>query len=349
MPRLRRRPRLPTFVRPIRPLPRGVPRLLLAVLAVLPAQFDAPPARAQEAAVGGLIGLSLPIGARPVGRGRTAVAVLGDVHGLPYNPAAVVGIERGAVAFSRFEAAEATDLESNFLAGAAPTRFGTVAVQFGYVDFGSIPLTGTSPEPTGSVDVAEWWLGVTWAGRWRERVAWGATARWYASDLGVADAGGPAFDAGVVATPVATLPLDLAASVRNAGPDLEFDVGDGETARERLPTRVRLGAAVRPESFAGLPSDVRVAFAFDFEIDARDASHTSQHGGVEVVFRDLLVVRGGVLAVDNPFVEEEEDDRGVGGSFGVGIRYEGFEADVAREVSVSELGDETHFSVGWRF
>ena len=64
---------------------------------------------------------------------------------------------------------------------------------------------------------------------------------------------------------------------------------------------------------------------------------------------DVLVLRGGIVILDNPYVESGDADRATGGTFGIGIRYNRFEADIAREMSVSELGDETHFGVGVRF
>ena len=43
----------------------------------------------------------------------------------------------------------------------------------------------------------------------------------------------------------------------------------------------------------------------------------------------MVVLRGGVVILDNPYVESGDADRSTGGSFGVGIRYDRFEADIA--------------------
>jgi hypothetical protein len=92
-----------------------------------------------------------------------------------------------------------------------------------------------------------------------------------------------------------------------------------------------------------------VRFLFDIESDVRELSTSSQHFGAVLSLQSLIEVRGGLLIADNPFVDEGDGDRQVGGAFGIGLHLAGFEADIAREVSVSELGDETHFGVGWRF
>lgn len=330
------------------------PRHRIALLLALAVACWAPAAAAQEAADdhGGLVGLSLPIGARTVGQGRAAVASLGDLQALPYNPAAAAaGLERGGLTFSRFEGAEAAGFSSSYVAGAWAGGWGTLAAQAILHDFGEIPITVDSPTPVGTLDVSEWVLGVTYANVWRERVHYGVTAKLFTSDLGAVDGSSPAFDVGVIYRPRTQLPLDLAVALRNLGPDLEYDgtETDGDAAGARLPSRVRVGLRYRPDALFGLPPEYALAFSFDSESDVQELSTTSVHAGVAATVHDVVVIRGGILFADNPYIEEGSDNRETGGAFGIGIRYGDFEADVAREVSVSELGDETHFSVGFRF
>ncbi|HET9581835.1 MAG TPA: hypothetical protein VFP76_03385 [Gemmatimonadota bacterium] len=327
--------------------------LLAAAAASLPAAV-----RAQSDENGGLIGLVLPLGARVVGQGRAVAAERAELQALPYNPAAVVGFERGALTYSRFQGADLEDeldgFNGNFLAGAFAGRWGTLAGHFVFQDLGEVLLTDTSPDPIGAIDLSEWVVGLTYANEIRDKVAYGVTAKWYRSDLGVTEASGPAIDAGVTYRPRETVPIALAASLRNMGPDLEFesaeDVGPEEGAgEESLPSRVRIGVAVAPQRFPGLPEEYGVRLLFDIESDLRELSASSQHFGGVFTIHDRIEIRGGVLFADNPFLEEGDGDRLVGGAIGIGLRLQGFEAEVAREVSVSELGDETHFGVGWRF
>lgn len=341
-----------------------IPRLmrgLLPLLAVaLPLAAAAPsPLLAQDDDQdgSGLIGLTLPLGARAIGQGRAIAAEAGELQALPYNPAALNGLERGAVTYSRFEAADLADINSNYVAGAYRGAWGTVGLQLVHLDLGEIPLTDTSPDPVGRIDLSETSIGVSYAHHWRDRLAYGATAKWYRSDLGVAEASGPAFDAGVIYTPRVTVPLRFAVALRNLGPDLEFEEsGDtveepdpDDPAEENLPARVRVGLGVQPDRFLGLPPNYAVHLLFDIESDLRELSTSSQHAGASLTINDAVMLRGGLVVLDNPFIEQGDGGRAVGGTFGVGIQYEGFQADVAREVSVSELGDETHFAVGWRF
>ncbi|MGH7563657.1 MAG: PorV/PorQ family protein [Gemmatimonadota bacterium] len=336
---------------------RPVVVLFLVVMAIL--GFGVGESRAQSDENGGLIGLVLPLGVRTIGQGRAVVAERAELQALPYNPAAIHGLDRGAITYSRFEGADIGDdlsgFNGNYVAAAYAGGWGTLAGHFVYQDLGEVLLTDTSPDPIGTIDLAEWVVGVTYAGELREKLAYGLTAKWYRSDLGVVEASGPAFDAGIVYHPRPTLPLALAASLRNLGPDLEFEgtgeepAGTGTGGEESLPSRVRVGVAIDPDRFVGLPETYGLRFLFDIESDLQELSTSSQHFGAVLSVHDLIEVRGGILLADNPFVEEGDGDRLLGAAFGIGFHVAGFEADISREVSVSELGDETHFGVGWRF
>lgn len=302
---------------------------------------------------GGIVGLVLPVGARAIGQGRAVVATRAELQAMPYNPAAVDGLERGALTFSRIEGAEDAGYDGNYVAGAVVSPFGTFAAQLIYQDYGDIPLTETSPDVVGTAEVSDWAAGLTWANRWRDRLSYGVTAKWYNSDLGVTSGSGAAFDIGLVYLPrPGSVPVSFGISMRNLGGDFSYDETDATSGggdSDNLPSRVRVGVEAKPESFFGLPPEYKVGLSFDAESDLRELGNSSFHGGAMVMVYEVLVLRGGIVRIDNPYVDSGDADRATGGSFGIGIRYDRFEADIAREVSVSELGDETHFAVGFRF
>jgi hypothetical protein len=338
----------------IRPFVRPTSFTALAIVAFLGIVAPSPVAAQDEIDDdSGLIGLSLPLGARAIGRGRAISATAGELQALPYNPAAVMGLGRGALTYSRFEAADDAEFNGNYLAAGADTRWGTVAIQVIYLDYGDVPVTETSPDPVGSIEISDWALGATYANRiYGEKLAYGATLKWLSTNLGSIDASGPALDAGVVYSPRSGLPLTLGIALRNLGPDLDFGgTAEGEDAQgeEALPSRVRVGVDFRPTTFPGLPSDYAIELGFDIESDLRDLATSSQHAGASITIHQTVVVRGGLLLLDNPYARGSTANRITGGAVGVGVRFGGFEADLAREISVSELGDETHFAVGWRF
>lgn len=342
-----REPQIPPPV----PIYRTVARAALVGLCLLAAPFSAA-AQDPDDESSGLVGLSLPLGARAVGQGRAVAAAAGELQALPYNPAAIVRLEGGALTYSRFEAAQDAEINGNYVAGGYAATWGTVALHAIYLDYGEITVTEASPDPVGTIEISDWALGVTYAHLWREKLAYGATAKWLKADLGTTDASGPAFDAGLVYQPRATLPLGFAVAVRNLGPDLEFgaaEIDEGADLSEPLPGRVRVGVHYNPITFPGLPPDFRLSLAFDIESVLRDLATSSQHGGVALTIHDRVVLRGGLLLLDNPFSTGSTSNRNTGGSVGVGVHLGEFEADLAREISVSELGDETHIGISWHF
>ena len=340
-----------------RQIPRSMPARLAVsmLLTICLAALPGASARAQSSgdSDGGLVGLALPVGARAIGQGRAVVASRAELQAMPYNPATVDGLERGALTFSRLQGADDAGFDGNYVAGAVVSRWGTFAAQLILQDYGEILLTDSSPDVIGSAEITDWSAGITWAHHWRDRLSYGATAKFFSSDLGVTTGDGMAFDVGLVYLPrPGSVPMSFGVSLRNLGGDLTYDPVEGSTGEvesDNLPSRVRLGVSATPERFFGLPAEYRIALAFDIESDLRELSNSSQHGGIALTVHDLVVLRGGFLLLDNPYVDSGDGDRSVGGSFGIGIRYERFEADLAREVSVSELGDETHFSAGFTF
>ena len=330
--------------------PVSCPRALIPVAVAL--LVAAPLPLAAQDASSGLVGLSLPIGARVVGQGRAIGAARAELQALTYNPASTFGLEGAEATYSRFQSASAADVNGNYLAAGGPTRWGVISIHAIYLDYGEIPITDTSPTPIGSIEVSDWAVGVTWSNQWRQKLAYGVTAKWLNADFGTVSAGGPAVDAGVIYEPKTSLPLSLAVSLRNVGPDLDFGgaEADGTTHSEALPSRVRVGIHYHPATFPGLSGDYRLSLSFDIESVLEELATSSQHAGASIMMYDVVVVRGGLLLVDNPFDEVGgSTNRNTGGAVGVGVRLGDFEADLARELSVSELGDETHFSVSYRF
>ena len=304
----------------------------------------------QEESSAGVAALELPVGARPIGMGRAFVAVDGDLQGLLYNPAGLASRDSTGFTFSRYEGASDLDLNGNYGAASLPVGRGAFTVALNYEDLGEIELTGSSPDPLGTVDLRNVLLVGSYAVQIVPRVAVGASAKYLSSDLGAAEGSGVAFDAGALLRPSEAVPLTLGLAVLNVGPDLELDLNEGESGEEPqgdpLPSRLRWGAALDLRNFgeaaAEEAGDLGLTLAADLEHDLRELGNVSFFAGAALGYRDILTVRGGALRLDNGFGE----DASSGASLGAGVRWEGFRVDVARELGVNEAGDETHFSLG---
>jgi hypothetical protein len=323
-------------------------------LAAAPAAPGPSVLAAQEESSAGVAALELPVGARAIGMGRAYVAIDGDLQGLLYNPAGLASRDSTGLTFSRYEGASDLDLNGNYGAASLPVGRGAFTVALNYEDLGEIELTGSSPEPLGTVDLRNLLLVGSYAVQLVPRVALGASAKYLSSDLGAAEGSGVAFDAGALIRPSKTVPLTLGLAVLNVGPDLELDLdeaGGEEPEGDPLPSRLRWGAAVDLRSLAASGAedagdgDLGLTLSADLEHDLRELGNVSVFAGAALGYRDILTVRGGALRLENGFGEEASS----GAALGAGVRWEGVRVDVARELGVNEAGDETHFSIGVDF
>jgi hypothetical protein len=81
--------------------------------------------------------------------------------------------------------------------------------------------------------------------------------------------------------------------------------------------------------------------AFDMEHALRNLATASQYLGLEFGVRNTLFVRGGL-------VFETLIETNTGSTLGVGLRLGAVGFDLARELGVNQLGDETHLSLSVR-
>ncbi|MFN2432746.1 MAG: hypothetical protein ABR599_08025, partial [Gemmatimonadota bacterium] len=142
----------------------------------------------------------------------------------------------------------------------------------------------------------------------------------------------------------------------NVGPDIEFEIdegfgddSDGEGGGDPLPSRFRWGAAFEVRGGDDAAGDVvspyGLKLAADVEHNLREIGQASLFGGVAVDYRQLVILRGGVLRLDNAFGEESVS----GAAIGAGVHWRNLRIDLAREIGVNEIGDEMHFSLGADF
>ncbi len=320
------------------------------VLAVVLVGVASLPLVAQESSSGGLAALDIPIGARPLGMGRAFVASWGDLQGLTYNPAGLAGRDSIGVTFSRYEGPGDLDVNGNFAAISLPLLKGVVTGAVHYEDLGEFEVTGSSPDPLATRDLRNLLLVGSYALEITSGFSLGASVKYLDSDLGVASGSGVAFDAGALLRLSASFPVSLGVAVLNVGPDITFDVddpiaGDAQGEGDELPSRLRYGATLDVGQLADPESPYGFELAADVEHDLRELGEVSLFGGAAVDYRDIVVVRGGVLRLANTFGE----DQPTGASFGAGVHWKGLRLDIARELNVNEVGDATHFSLGADF
>jgi hypothetical protein len=287
--------------------------------------------------------LLIPSGARPVGMGRAAVAAPGSLQGVSWNPAAVAAIRDIAPLVSSYEGPLEFDVTQ--LALAVPAGgIGVFAISAEVQSFGEIALTGagSADNTTGVVTPGNVIVGITYGRSLPGRLAFGLTGKWIRSDLVAGLRGSTvALDAGVLWAPFESVPLDLGLSAVNLGRGLKLEDHPG-AARDPLPGRVRFGLAYDLLGHAWPELGWQLLVALDEERAVRRLGTASRYVGVELGFEGVLFLRGGL--VSESLVETNR-----GATVGMGMRLGFLEFDIARELGVNELGDETHVSIGAHF
>jgi hypothetical protein len=287
--------------------------------------------------------LTIPIGARVVAMGRAATALSGELQSVRWNPAVLGTVGGVSPLASHYHGP--LEFRVNSLAVAAPAwQLGIVAFSVDVQSFGDIPLSGpSSPDvPVGEISPSNVVVGLAFARPLVRQLSLGVTAKWIHTDL-VGDLTGStyAFDAGLLWHPARRLPLDLGLSALNVGPGLR--VGDEPDAeRDPLPSRLRLGVAYDILGHLQRDGGLRLLLAAETERALRNFATASQYLGAELGVRDILFVRGGYIA-------ETLIETNTGVTLGAGLMLGPFRFDLARELGVNQLGDETHISLVARF
>jgi hypothetical protein len=144
-------------------------------------------------------------------------------------------------------------------------------------------------------------------------------------------------DAGLLWRPLERVPLDLGASATNVGPGLRLG-GEPSSDGEPLPSRIRLGVGYDVLGHLRPQGGIRLRIAVDLEHALRNLQTASQFLGLELGVREVLFVRGGWIA-------ESLIETNTGSTVGLGLRLGVFQFDLAREIGVNQLGDETQLSL----
>jgi len=283
--------------------------------------------------------LTIPTGARVVGMGRAATALPGEPQGARWNPAILATVRWVEPLLSHYDGP--LDFRVDQFAVAVPAgAAGVVGLSVALQSFGDIPLfRAESPDvQTGEVSPSNLVLAATLAHDLATGLYVGLTGKWIRSEL-ISELEGStyALDAGVLWRPAAALPLHVGVGVLNVGRGLR--VGDaGQAMRDPLPSRLRVGASFDVLSYLRPEGDLGLLVAGELEHALRDMATGSQYVGAELSLRQALFLRIGHIA-------ETLIDTNVGWTLGAGLAVGPVRFDLARELGVNQLGDETHVSL----
>jgi hypothetical protein len=272
----------------------------------------------------GALTLLLPVGAKGVGLAMTAMP--GPESGF-WNPAGLARLEEGRFLVFR----------SNHLAGEATAfslllthaSLGTAGISYQLLDLGDQDLRDKDGNVLGTVSFRDHLAVASFGTTVLSRLDAGLNFKVFQSRVlcrgQCTDAGvtGTTFavDAGILATPLASLPFRVGAMVAHAGPALQLI--NVEQA-DPLPTRVRLAAAYEVLRHLDAPPEVELWLTGEIEDRWRDPGSPILFIGGELLAgrEDRLLVRAGF--------GQGQEGLPSGASVGLGLVYDRFEMGIAK-------------------
>ncbi|MCX5787553.1 MAG: PorV/PorQ family protein [Elusimicrobia bacterium] len=282
--------------------------------------------------------LSLDAGARAVAMGGAQAALASDAEALIYNPAA---LGRGG----RYEATlmhnqYVSPITQEYVGFATPQGLG---LQLNYLTYGHVPRTTVSnPDGTGaSFGITDTALGLGLGREVAEGLRVGGAVKFIRESIDNVSGSAYAADGGILyATPGRRRWL-FAAALQNMGSTVRF-----QSANEKLPAQLRLGAAYEVRSGAEAPAsfdwvDNLLALPVTFELDLiKERSDNALFSfGAESWLAPSFAARVGFNG---------RNDAGIGITAGFGWRHDGFQLDYAF-TPLGDLGSAHRLSATFRW
>lgn len=269
--------------------------------------------------------LTIPNSARGLALGGGAVADAGGVEMLFYNPAAIAGVRSIEAYFSNLQ--YIADMDKSYVAVAAKTGFGTIAVSADVLSIGDIiETTEENPEGTGRIFSPNFSiLGLSYGRYMTDQVRIGATVKVVNESILQAQSTGISFDAGILYR-LSEQGVSFGLAVKNFGPNMRFDGSDFESfhrtstnpqANDRslasqsaafeLPSYFEMGA--RYEIPMGAAGSALIGYG---SFQSNNFNNDEVKLGAEYMWKEMVFLRGGGVLTGN-------DDYLFGPAFGAGV------------------------------
>jgi hypothetical protein len=278
--------------------------------------------------------------------GRALTAIPGP-ESVFWNPAGLARLEEGQ--FSVFRGNHLAGDATAFSLILAWQPVGVVGVSYQLLDLGTQELRDVEGNTTGTVSFRDHLAIVSFATQILPRLDTGLNFKVFQERITCRGACSGvtgtsyALDAGVMATPMESIPLRIGLMVAHVGPNLQLI--NIEQA-DPLPTRLRAAAAYEVlRHFLDHPQ-VELWLTGELEDRWRELGSPVLYLGGELVAGegDLFFVRAGY--------GQQQSGQAAGASVGLGLRYDRFDLGVAKRLSGNTLSSETepvHITFGVTF
>lgn len=336
-----------------------------ATVIVLMALVLLPAAAAADAVTIAAPWLVMDPGARAGGMGRAFTGVADDVYATYFNPGGLglfTGRQVGMMHSDR--SIDEYDMYYEYLGGAYNfPDLGTFGLSAIYHDTGEVPITKDDPQPLGYMSIYSFAIGASYGYPLiPEVLGLGGSVKYVYEHLADdATAGAVAVDAGILwRTPLPK--LSVGAAVMNLGMDLDYQGGSSDDEEDEpeaepspLPRMLKLGLAyevpfpekVDPDDPSKVIKLNELRFAFDYTkylVEMEDDFATEIGEGILGVGAEYWYA--GIVGLRVGYYYEEAANL-EGTSFGVSLRYAGFQFDFAQVPEGELFGMKNRFSLSY--
>jgi opacity protein-like surface antigen len=251
--------------------------------------------------------LKIGMGARYTALGDAATAIVDDVYGLYWNPAAIANVEQSEIAFTSVDWIAGVSLSHLAFAYALREDF-SIGFGMSVLSVGDIEIT-TEQEPNGTgrtYDANSFALLAGFSKRLTDRFIFGLNMKYVTEQISEENSSGICFDIGTLLY-TGFKSLRMGMSISNLGPDLQFDGNELDqpmNPNENDPTADPVQYQYSAESY-DLPLIFRVGLAYDLldnyqnrltmAIEARDPNDNIGQFSVggEYSYSEKFLLRGG--------------------------------------------------------
>ncbi len=256
--------------------------------------------------------LSSKIGARPVAMAGAFVSVPGDLHGIAYNPAGLVGVPDQSIAITYVD--HLADFKAGFVGFSKSVQdIGMFGVSIMYMNYGSMQRTDILGNDLGSFTPGDILFSGTYGRRFGENLHCGASLKFIHSKIDQYVATALAVDLGMIYR-IPEKDVDIGFSILNLGTSLNAFMDE----HEKLPAEYRIGVS---NELAHLPLLINLNLIKYQDQDSNFLGGIYWAIGGEFTLSENLFLRWGY---NSRGIEEKVNsnrDRFAGVSLGLGIHY----------------------------
>ncbi len=262
--------------------------------------------------------LRIDTGARPLSMGGAFVSIIGDIHGLVYNPASLVGVGDLESSFTYLN--HFVDINSGFL-GFNKTLDGAghLGIGVSYINYGEIRRTDVIGENLGSFMPVDFAFMAAYGDSLGFGLRYGVSVKYIQSKIDQYTSNAIAADIGFIYR-ISSQDMNIGFSVSNLGSAMKAFIDE----REKLPITYRLGVSKRLAHLPLLLNFNLIKYHYD---DSKLSLGIYWAIGGEFTITDHFFLRWGYHSRGSEEKVGNNSDRFAGVSLGFGLTLSKYRLD----------------------